>query len=255
MLLKNFCSRDNILDSDDLADLVDAILYAVNIERLNSVHIDDARVDALLSQFLGSGDRKADSVAVSDDRDILAVPDHMSLADLERRGIIIDHRDSVSCKAQINGSVISCGSCHELSCGIVVSGHDHGHVRDGTKNAQVLYALVRSAVVSGCKSAVRAGNLDIQLRIADFLTDHLEHSLGTEYRVSYYERNLSAGCHTGCYACAVLLSDTDVIILLGKSLSESLGLAGLTDIDIYDTNILIGFSKLNDLISKTFSIS
>ena len=60
MLLKNFCSRDNILDSDDLADLVDAILYAVNIERLNSVHIDDARVDALLSQFLGSGDRKAE---------------------------------------------------------------------------------------------------------------------------------------------------------------------------------------------------
>ena len=48
-----------VFDSDDLADLVDAILHAVNIERLNSVHIDDARVDALLSQFLGSGDRKA----------------------------------------------------------------------------------------------------------------------------------------------------------------------------------------------------
>ena len=126
MLLKNFCSRDNILDSDDLADLVDAILYAVNIERLNSVHIDDARVDALLSQFLGSGDRKADSVAVSDDRDIFAVPNQMSLADLKRRGIIIDYRDSVSCKAQINGSVISCSCCYELSCRIIAQDAYYG---------------------------------------------------------------------------------------------------------------------------------
>ena len=242
-----------VLDGDDLADLLDAVIDAVNIERLYSVHIDNARVDALLSQLLGCCDSKAYCVTVSDDGDILAVLYHVRLADLERRSVIIDHRDGVSCKAKINRSVICCSSCYQLPCGIVVSGHDHSHVRDRAKDAQVLYALVGSAVVSRCKSAVGSGDLDIQLRIADLLTDHLEHSLGTENCISYYERNLAAGGHTGCNACAVLLSDTYVVILSGKGFSESLCLTGLTDIDIYNTNILIGFSKLNDLISKTFS--
>ena len=116
-----------------------------------------------------------------------------------------------------------------------------------------LTGLVGSAVIRGCQTAVRAGNLDVQLRIADFLTDHLQHSFGTEYRVGNNKRNFAAGCHAGRYARAVLLRDTYIIVLGGKFFPECLCLTGLTDIDSNDTYILIGFSKSNDLITKTFS--
>ena len=93
-----------IFNGDDLADLLDAVFDTVDIQRLNGMHINDTCLNALLGQLFGGVDGQAYSIAVGDDGDILTFSYKVSLADLERSGLIIDYRDRVSGKAKVNGA-------------------------------------------------------------------------------------------------------------------------------------------------------
>ena len=106
------------------------------------------------------------------------------------------------------------------------------------------------AVVGGSHAAVRAGDLDVEVGIADLLTDHLAHPHGAERRVGDDIRKLAAGGKAGGDARAVLLSDADVDMLLGQFLHELRGLAGLADIDVHHQNVLILFAQLDDSLAK-----
>ena len=97
---------------------------------------------------------------------------------------------------------------------------------------------------------MRAGDLDVQIRIADFLPDHFADTHAAESCIGHHKRNLSAGRKTGCDACAVLLGNTDVQILLRQFLPECLGLAAFADINIDDQNVSVFFAEFNNGLTE-----
>ena len=195
----------------------------------------------------------AASIAVGDDNDALAVLDLMGLADGELHILVVDLRDGVTGEAQIHGAVDLSGLTDELAGGVVVRGHDDGHVGDGAQHAHILNGLVGRAVVGGRHAAVGAGDLYVQVGVADLLTDHFAHTEGTEHGIGDDKGDLAAGGKARGNARAVLLGDADVDVLVRQLLAEFAGLAALADININDQNVGILLAERDDLLAEALA--
>ena len=100
---------------------------------------------------------------------------------------------------------------------------------------------------------MRAGDLHIQVGIADLLTDLLAHTQGAEHSIGNHERDLAAGSQAGCQTGSVLLRDAHVHMLLRIGLSKSGGFARLSDVYVYYIDVLIVLSELNQLVPQAIA--
>ncbi len=98
-----------------------------------------------------------------------------------------------------------------------------------------------------------AGDLHIQVGVADLLADHFAHAEGAEHGIGDDKRDLAAGGKARGDACAVLLGDADVDVLLGQLLAELAGLAALADININDQNVGIFLAERDDLLAEALA--
>ena len=239
-----------ILDGDDLSDLIDAGCHACRIQRLDGVHVNRARLDALGRENLGRLDGETHGVAVGEDGHVLALAEGVRLADDKFGVLIIDDGHLIARKAQVHGAVPIGGGAHELARGVIVRRHDDGHVGDGAVDAHVLDRLMARAVVRGGDAAVRAGELHIEVRVGGLLADHLAHAHGAEGGVGHDEGDLPAGGETCRDARAVLLRDADVQVLRRKLLAEGAGLAAFADVRVDDEDVGILLAHFDDLVAE-----
>ena len=177
----------------------------------------------------------------------------MGLADGELHVLVIDLGHGVTGEAQIHGAVGLGGLADQLAGGVIVRRHDHGHVGDGAQHTHVLDGLVGGAVVGGGHAAVGAGDLYVQVGVADLLANHFAHTEGTEHGIGDDKGDLAAGGKTRSQACAVLLGDAHVQILLGQLLAEVAGLAALADINIHHQNVRVFLAQGHDLLAEAFA--
>ena len=105
------------------------------------------------------------------------------------------------------------------------------------------------AVIRRRKSSVGAGDLDVEIGIADLLADHLQHTHGAENRISCDKRDLAAGSQSGRHSCAALLGNAAVDILPGQLVRERQCQAGFSDISVHDPDIRVLSSDLDDLVA------
>ena len=239
-----------VFDGNDFADLLNAGVDAADVQGLNGVHVDHARLNALGCELFRCLDGQANGVAVGNDGNILAVTELFAFSDLEGRVLIVDHGDRVAGKAQVHRAFIFCRRFDQRLCRIVVSRHDDRHIRKRAHDAHVLDGLVAGAVVCGGQSAVGAGNLDVQVGIADLLADHLADAHAAKRRISDHKGDLAAGCKPCRNACTILLGDADIQVLVGERFMEGCRLAALADVDVQNKDIRIclagfynGFAK------------
>ena len=106
------------------------------------------------------------------------------------------------------------------------------------------------AVVGRGHAAVGAGDLDVQLRIGDFLTDHLADAHAAESRIGYHKGDFAAGGEACRHTGAVLLGDADVQVLLRQFLAERAGLAGFSDVDVDDQDVSVLSAEFNDGLAE-----
>ena len=78
--------------------------------------------------------------------------------------------------------------------------------------------------LAGGDAAVGAGDLHVQVRVANLLADHLAHPQGAKHGVGNHEGNLAAGGQTSGHAGAVLLGNAHVDILFRQFFAELSGL-------------------------------
>ena len=98
-----------------------------------------------------------------------------------------------------------------------------------------------------------AGYLDIQVRVAYLLADHLQHTHGAKGRISHDKRYLPAGGKPRRSARAVLLGNAHVKVLLRQRLAERARLAGFAYVGIHDKYVSVLFAELNDLVAEAVS--
>ena len=235
-----------VLDRDDFADLVHAGVHTGGVEGLDGVHVDDAGLHAGLRQLIRGFQSETDRIAVCDDGHIAAPAKKLALADLKLLVLIIDHGDGVAGKTQIDGAIGLCRRLDERLCRGIVCRHHNRHVRDGAQDAHILDGLVGSAVICRSHTAVGAGDLHVQVGVADLLADHLADAHGAESRIGDHKRDLPTGRKACCHTSAVLLGDANVQILIGQLLAEITGFTGLADVNIDDHNILVLSAELNN---------
>ena len=135
------------------------------IERLDGVHIDHARRDALRFQRLGGEDRLRHQQAVGDDGDVRAV-DHLDrLADLELLVAVVDRqrlrrpvrmKTGPTCAAAARTSAFVEAS----SAGAITTKSDQ---RTGQRD--LFHAHLRRAVFADRDAAVRPHHFHVQVRI------------------------------------------------------------------------------------------
>ena len=217
------------------------------------MHIEHARFDPARRELLRRLYRKAHGVAVGDYRDVTAAAQQLCLADLELVALAVNARDRVSCEAQVYRAVKLCRSADQLPCRPIVRGHDDRHIRYGAQDAHILDGLMAGAVICGSDPAVGAGYLDIQVRVAYLLTDHLQHAHGAKGRIGHDKRYLPAGGKPCRSACAVLLRNAHVKVLLRQRLAERARLAGFAYISIHNKYVSVLFAELNDLVAEAVS--
>jgi len=112
---------------------------------------------------------------------------------------------------------------------------------------------VGGAVVGGGHAAVGAGDLYVQVGVADLLANHFAHTEGTEHGIGDDKGDLTAGGKTGSHARAVLLGNANVDVLPGQLLAEVAGLAALADINIHHQNVRVFLAQGHDLLAEAFA--
>ena len=165
-----------ILNGNYFSNLVDCGGNGLHIQRLDGVHIQYASGNAVLCQSLGSLDCQPNRVSVGNESNIPAILNLMSLANGKLYVLAVDLRNSVPGKAQEHGTVGIGRLAHQLSCGIVVRRHNHGHIGNGAQDTYILNGLMGGSVIGRSYTTVGAGNLHVQIGIADLLANHFAHT-------------------------------------------------------------------------------
>ena len=215
------------------------------------MHIHHPGMDPFRRKDFGRFQSEADGVAVGDNGYVFSFPQRFSFPDLKGVVLAVNYGNGVTGEAEVHRAVIRCRGPYQLTRGMVVGGHDDGHIGNGAQDAHILNGLVGGSVVGGSHAAVGAGDLYVQVRIGDLLPDHLTHAHGAEGRVCHHKGDLAAGGKAGSYTGAVLFGDTDIQVLLGESLAEISGFAAFADIRVDNKDIPVLPAENNDLITKS----
>ncbi len=84
------------------------------VQRLDGVDVDDAGVDALGGQLLGSHAGLVDHQAGGDDGNVVALGELLALADLEVIvGLIVEHGHGQTAEAQVDGALHRVGGARQ----------------------------------------------------------------------------------------------------------------------------------------------
>ena len=235
-----------LLAGNDLAAFLSCLDHQLLVQGLDGADIDNAGIDTLLLQSLAGLQSLIGHQTGSDDGHIVAIHQHLALADLELVVLfIMEHRHSQTTKAQVNGTVMVISSLDSGTGLHVVGGAHNHHAGDITHQGKVLTALVRSAVLAYGDTAVRSTDLHVQLGIADGVANLLISAAGSKHSKAGGKGHHAHGSGTSGHCHHVALSDTTVDVALGERLAEGTGLGGAGQVGVKHHQIVILLTQLN----------
>ena len=92
-------------------------------------------------------------------------------------------------------------------------------------------------------------DLDVQVGVADGVTDLLESTAGCEHCKGRCKGHQASGGHTGSDTDHVGLCDTAVKETLGECLLEGAGLGSTCQVSIQNDQIVVGLAQLNQCVA------
>ena len=99
----------------------------------------------------------------------------------------------------------------------VVGGNNYGHAGDDAHEGDILAALVCGTVLAHRDTSVRGTDLNVEVRVADGVTDLLKGAAGGEHGKGAREGNATSGRDTGGDAHQVALGNAHIEEAVGAS--------------------------------------
>ena len=223
-----------LFDGNDQAGLFCALYEQFGVNGFDGVDVNDSRIDPLACQYFSSFKGFLYHQTGGNERYVISVSDLNAFADLELEIFAVNSFNAESAETDINRSVVVDGCLNGAVRFDLVAGADNSHIRKGTHYGQVLYTLVRSAVLAYRKSGVSGADLNVKFRIADGVSDLLACALSGENSERACENDLTAGSQTGCHAHHIGFGDTHIEMSFRKNLLESIGFGGFGQVGVKD---------------------
>ena len=243
-----------LLDGHDVAGLGGALDDQVGIDGLDGVHVDDLGVDALGSELLGGLESLADHQATGDDGHIGALAHDNTLTQLEVVGLgVVDNRRGQTGEAHVHRTVALVGGARHRAGLDVVGRNDHSHARDDAHEGDILAALVRGAVLAHRDTGVRGTNLNVEVRVADGVTDLLKSAAGGEHGKGAREGNAAGGRDTGGDAHQVTLGNAHIEETIGAGGLELAGLRGGGQVGVEDHKVIVLVGELDEGLAVAYA--
>lgn len=159
---------------------------------LDGRHVDHTGINAISLQKFRRLKRAMDLNAASHNRQIIAVPDNVSLADFKFVILAEDPFCIAAAGAHVNGSVkFENGFCRKAHFGWI-GRRNHRHSRDGAVGSHILKGLCGAAVGADIKARVTGDDLHIAARIGDRKSGLFDSAKAKDGKCCY-DRN-EAGC-------------------------------------------------------------
>ena len=229
-----------LLGGDDLAALLCSLEDDLLVQRLDGVDVDDAGMDALGGQLLGSDAGLVDHQAGGDDGNVAALGDLLALADLKVIVLgIVEHRNGQTAKAQIDGAFHFVGGTHSGAGLHIVCRADDGHAGDAAHEGKVLAALMGSTVLAHRDAAMGGTDLDVEVRVADGVADLLKRAARGKHGKAGNKGHVAHGGQARGHAHHVALSNAAVKMTVRVSLAEHTGLGGSSKVCVQHHQILV----------------
>ena len=125
------------------------------------MHIQNLCTDPTRNQLFLCLQSQADGVTVGNYGDIFSFSESYCSANFKLLILIVDNRDGISGKTQVNRAGNFGSLCHQLFSGIIVRRHYYGHIGNCPQDAHIFNALMAGSVIGRCHSSVGAGNFYI----------------------------------------------------------------------------------------------
>ena len=134
---------------------------------------------------------------------------------------------------------------------VVVGGHEHGHIRQGLHQGDVLHRLVRGAVLAERDAGVRAANLDVLVAVGHDLAYLVVDAAGNELGEAPDEGHLATEAQTGGDADHIGLGDAALDEAPGEFLGEAVHLDAAFHVGAQRDDILVLAASLDKAFAHT----
>ena len=216
------------------------------------MHVDNARLHALIGQDLRGLKALREHHAGGDDRHVLTLTQGVGLAEHELVVHAVIRLDAGAVIAQVDGALqLDELGQHLAKLHAVERLHDR-HVGDGAEHADVLIALMRAAVDLGLNAGGDANEHGVELAVRKGDRHLIDDAAAHERAKGLGERLFAAHGKSGCHADHVGLGDADVKAALGECLVEILCRRILAGVGIDQTDPVISAGHLDQSVAKHF---
>ena len=215
----------------------------IAVDRLDGVDIDDCRVDAVCFELFARFHCRRVHNTRRKDRNVLAVRNHVALAELKlvSRGIK-HHGNGKSAQTAVNGAVVVQNRLNCRNGFGRVRGVDNHHVGGRAHHREVLAVLMRRAVLADGDTAVGSTDLDVETGVRHGVADLLIRTSASEHCKAGAEHGnarRSDACRRRDHIC---LCDTAVDKTLGELFAENRGLRRARKVGVHDKKVF-GFAQ------------
>ena len=170
---------------------------------------------------IGGNQRIVDENAARDDRYVVTFPEHLRLADFERRFVGRDHGRFLAAEPQIDRPPHLGERDRRFFRLHGIARNDDRHVRNDAHDGDVFDRLMRRAVGTDRDAGVRARDLDVGFVERHDRAHLLPRTPGIEHRVARDPRNLSHRREAAGHRDEHLLGDADLDVLLRMRLLKA----------------------------------
>ena len=229
-----------LLGGDHLAALFGRLQDDLLVQRLDGVDVDDAGMDALGGQLLGSDAGLVDHQAGGDDGNVIALGDLLALADLKVVVVgIVEHGHRQTAEAQVDRAFHGVGGTHSGAGLHVIGGADDGHAGQAAHQGEILAALVGSAVLTDGDAAVGRADLNVQTGVGDGVADLLKGTARSEHGKAGNERGIAHGGQACSHTHHVALGNAAVKVAVRICLAEHTGLGGGGQVGVQHHDVVV----------------
>ena len=244
-----------LLNSHDGARGAGGFNHGLGVERLNAVHVEHRRRDALLGQQVGGIHGVADHLAGGNDRHIGAAAHPGGAVHLERALLLGVHvLDRVATNADVGRLVVGNQHAHELGGLEAVARQIHAHVGDRAHGGDILRGVVAHTQGAVGHAARDADELDVGVGVRNVDLALLIRTRGHKGRGRGGPGLLAARSHAGGDAHQVLLGDADLNGLLGILIEERRERRGAAGVGAQDDDVFVGCGGLEQRVADNLAV-
>src|SRR5450759_573339 len=199
-----------LLHGDYLAGLIGCLDDGLGVERLDGVHVDDPRTDALLLELARGFDGGHHAYTAGNNGDVTTLAHGVGLADLEVELALVDDRLGPAPQPHVYGALVFERLHNHLRAAVGVRRHDDRHVGHAPGDRDILGGVVCRPAVPHGEAGVGRDDAHVEVRVGDVRPELLGAAERREHGHRRGERDLAADGEARGRPHHVLFRDAEV---------------------------------------------